>query len=86
MRSRIIQNQKERTFLVRKFELNPRHPTAALDYTKYVISVKNPLLVKGYMKSQYRGGKYYYIFVLMDKAKTGRDSVTEYYCTCECDA
>jgi len=37
------------------------------------------------MKSRYRGGKYHHIFVLMDKAKTGRDSVTEYYCTCESD-
>jgi len=44
--------QKEKTFLVRKFEpsLNPRHPTAALDYTRYGISVGNPLLVKAYMK------------------------------------
>jgi len=45
------EHQKERTFLVRKFELNPRHPTAALDYTKYKISIENSLLVKAYMKS-----------------------------------
>jgi len=32
------------------------------------------------------GGKHHHIFVLMDKAKTGRDSATEYYCTCESDA
>jgi len=86
MQSHIMQNQKEGTFLVRKFEPNPSHPTAALDYTKYGISVENPFLVKTYMKSRYRSGKYHHIFVLMDKAKTGRDSVTEYYCTCECGA
>jgi len=71
---------------VRKFEPNPRHPTAALDYTRYEISVENPLLVKAYMKSRCRGGKHHHIFVLMDKGKTGRDSVTEYYCTCESGA
>jgi len=39
------------------------------------------ILCKTYMKSRYRGGKHHHIFILMDKAKTGRDSVTEYYCT-----
>jgi len=38
------------------------------------------------MKSRYRGGKHHYIFILMDKGKTGRNSVTEYYCTCESGA
>jgi len=42
MRSRIMQNIKK-TFLVRKFEPNPRYPTVALDYTRYGISVENPL-------------------------------------------
>jgi len=37
------------------------------------------------MKSRYRG-KHHHIFVLMDKGKTGRDSVTEYYYTCESGA
>jgi len=64
---------------VRKFEPNPRHPTAVLDYTRYGISVENPSLVKAYMKFRYRGRKHHHIFVLIDKAKTG-DSVTEYYC------
>lgn len=90
MRSRIMQNIKKREFFwcerEREFESNPRHPTAALDYTRYGISVENPLLVKAYMKSRYRGGKHHHIFVLMDKAKTGRDSITEYYCTCESGA
>jgi len=70
MQSYYAEHQKEGTFLVRKFEPNPRHPTAALDYTRYGISVENLLLVKAYIKSQYRGGKHHYIFVLMDKAKT----------------
>jgi len=43
------EHQKEGTFLVRKFKPNPRHPTAALDYTRYGILVENPLLVKAYM-------------------------------------
>jgi len=55
---------------------------AILDYTKYGISVENPLLIKAYMKSRYRG-KHHHIFVLMNKAKIGQDSVTEYYCTCK---
>jgi len=75
------EHQKEGNFLVRKFKPNPRHPTAALNYTRYGISVENPLLVKAYMKSRYCDGRHHHIFVLMDK--TGRDSVTEYYCTCE---
>jgi len=29
------EHQKEGTFLVQKFKPNPRHPTAALDYTRY---------------------------------------------------
>jgi len=37
------EHQKKETFLVRKFEQNPTHPT--LDYTRYGISVENPLLV-----------------------------------------
>jgi len=71
---------------VQKFKPNPRHSTAALDYIRYRISVENPLLVKAYMKSRYRCGKHHHIFELMDKTKTGRDSVTEYYCTCESGA
>jgi len=71
---------------VQKFEPNPRHPTAALDYTRYRISVENPFLVKAYMKSRYRGGKHHHIFVLIYKAKTRQDSVTEYICTCESGA
>jgi len=46
-----VEHQKEGTFLVQKFELNPRQLTAALDNTRYGISVENPLLVKAYMKS-----------------------------------
>lgn len=38
------------------------------------------------MKSRYRSGKHHHIFALIDKTKTGRDSVTEYYCTCESGA
>jgi len=37
------------------------------------------------MKSRYCGGKYH-IFVLIDKVKTGWDSIHEYYCTCESGA
>jgi len=76
------EHQKGGTFLVRKFEPNLRHPTA---YTRYGISVKNPLLVI-YMKSRYRGGKHHHTFILMNKAKTGQDSITEYYYICESGA
>jgi len=83
IRNAISYDQNIKTFLVRKFEPNLRHPTAALNYTKYGILIENPLIVKAYMKSRYRDKKHHHIFVLMDKAKTGRDSVTEYYCTRE---
>jgi len=80
------EHQKEGIFLVQKFNPRPKHPSAALNYEKYGISVEEPTLIKAHMKSRYRSGKYHYIFVLIDKAKTERDSIREYYCTCESGA
>lgn len=80
------EHQKEGIFLVHKFNPRPKHPSAALNYEKYGISVEEPTLIKVHMKSRYRSGKYHYIFVLIDKAKTERDSIREYYCTCESGA
>lgn len=77
------EHQKEGIFLVHKFDPPRRHPTATLDYAKYAIAVTDPLLIKAYMRSRYRNGKHHHIFVLLDKSKTGRDSIREYYCTCE---
>ncbi|XP_058797712.1 uncharacterized protein LOC131667948 [Phymastichus coffea] len=77
------EHTNEGIFLVQKFSPPPRHRTATIDYARYEIDVKNPLLIKAYMKSRYRSGKYHHIFILVDKAKTGRDSILEYYCTCE---
>lgn len=77
------QHQKENIFLVQKFEPNPRNRISALDYAKFGINVSVPVLVKAYMKSRFRSTKSHHIFVLIDKAKTGRDSIIEYYCTCE---
>jgi len=53
MRSCIMQNIKKRELFWCE-SLNQRHPTAALDYTRYGILVENLLLVEAYMKSQYR--------------------------------
>jgi len=38
------------------------------------------------MKSRYHGEKHHHIFILIDKAKTGWGSVTDYYCICESGA
>ena len=35
------------------------------------------------MKSRFRSGKYHHILILVNKAKTGIDSIYEYNCTCE---
>lgn len=35
------------------------------------------------MKSRFRSTKNHHIFVLVDKSKSGRDSIVEYFCTCE---
>lgn len=59
---------RENTFLVHKFNPSPRHPTANLKYKDFGINIENPLRVKAYMKSRYRGGKYHHIFVLVDRA------------------
>jgi len=77
------QHQKENIFLVQKFEPNPRHRLAALDYAEFDINISDPVLVKAYMKSRFRSTKNHHIFVLIDKSKTGRDSIIEYFCTCE---
>ncbi|EZA59403.1 hypothetical protein X777_00485 [Ooceraea biroi] len=66
------EHQKEGIFLVQKFYPRPKHPSAALNYEKYGISVEEPTLIKAHMKSRYRG--------------VGRDSIREYYCTCESGA
>ena len=73
-------------FLVQKFLPAPRHPFAAINFGSYGISIEAPILVKGLMKSRYRGGKHHYIFVLVDKSKSGREAVCEYYCSCESGA
>lgn len=79
-------HQKEGLFLVQKFNPNRRYPPAAVNYENYGNVVEQPNLIKAYMKSRYRGGKNHYIFVLIDKAKTSRDAICEYYCTCESGA
>lgn len=79
------EHQKDGLFLVQKFNPNRRHPSAAVNYENYGISVQQPMLIKAY-KSRYRGDKHHYIFVLIDKSKTSRDAICEYYCTCESGA
>lgn len=77
------QHQKDGIFLVQKFEPNPRYRIAVLDYASFGINVSDPMLVKAYMKSRFRSTKSHHIFVLVDKCKTGRDAIVEYFCTCE---
>lgn len=77
------QHQKESIFLVQKFEHKPKHRIPALDYSSFGISITNPLLIKAYMKSRFRSTKSHHIFVLVDKSKTGRETISEYFCTCE---
>lgn len=77
------QHQKENIFLVQKFQPNPRHRLSSLDYGNFGITITDPLLVKAYMKSRFRSTKNHHIFILVDKSKTERDSIVEYFCTCE---
>ncbi|KYN23462.1 hypothetical protein ALC57_04098 [Trachymyrmex cornetzi] len=80
------EHQNEGIFLVSKFQPDARHRTAAIRYTDFNITIQDPILIKAYMKSRYRGGKHHHIFVLFDKALTGRNSIKEYFCTCESGA
>lgn len=77
------QHQKNSLFLVQKFEPKAGHRLSELKYDDFGITVKDPLLVKAYMKSRFRSTKNHHIFVLVDKCKSGRDSIVEYFCTCE---
>lgn len=77
------QHQKDGIFLVQKFEPNPRYRISVLDYASFGINISDPMLVKAYMKSRFRSTKNHHIFVLVDKNKTGRDTIVEYFCTCE---
>lgn len=74
------QHQKENIFLVQKFRSTPRY---TWNYDDFGINVLDPLLVKAYMKSRFRSTKNHHIFVLIDKSKSGRDAIVEYFCTCE---
>jgi hypothetical protein len=51
------QHQKERIFLVQKFEPSPGHRAGDLNYANHGINITDPLFVKAYMKSRYRSGK-----------------------------
>ena len=74
------------SFLMQKFNPKLKHPSAAFNYEKYGISVKEPILIKAHMKARYHDSKYHYILVLIDKAKIERDSIREYYYACESSA
>lgn len=73
-------------FLVQKFEPNQKHKTAALNFANYGIIIDDPLLIKAYMKSHFRSGKNYHIFILVDKSQSRRSSLVEHFCTCESGA
>lgn len=77
------QHQKDGIFLVQKFEPDSRSRISALDYANHGINISDPLLVKAYMRSRFRGSKNHHIFVLIDKSLTGRNTIKEYFCTCE---
>ena len=65
------------------FRPHNEHPTKNLNFANYGIVVKDPLLVKAYMDSRFRASKSHHIFILVDHSKVGRDSIMEYFCTCE---
>ncbi|XP_037030484.1 uncharacterized protein LOC119070320 [Bradysia coprophila] len=77
------QHQQEDIFLVQKFEPSLRYRIASLDYAKFDIKISDPVLIKAYMKSRFRSTKHHHIFVLFDQSKSARDSIVEYFCTCE---
>lgn len=81
--SYFAQHQKDGIFLVQKFDPKPRYRISSLDYASHGIVISDPLLVKAYMKSRFRSSKSHHIFVLVDKSKSGRGTIVEYFCTCE---
>jgi len=80
------EHQADGIFLVQTLSPKPKHPTAAINYSDFDITVSDPLLLKALMKSRYRSGKSHYIFVLLDRAQTGVDAIKQYFCTCDSGA
>ncbi|KYN07091.1 hypothetical protein ALC62_01947 [Cyphomyrmex costatus] len=68
------EHQNEGIFLICKFQPNRKHKTSAIKYNEFDITIQDPVLIKAYMKSRYRSGKHHHIFVLVDRALTGRDN------------
>ena len=53
-----------------------------VDYEDHNIYVQELLLVKSRVGSRYSRAGSYFVFVLIDKAKEGRESICEYFCQC----
>ena len=63
------QHQKEEVFLVKKFEGNSQSRISSIDFSRHGIVATDPVLVRAYMKSRFRGGKCHHIFFLLIKQR-----------------
>lgn len=73
-------------FFVYIYDPPPKHRVSTIRYADYGIQVQDPLLLKCRVKSRYRAGVDHYEFVLIDKAKTGREAIIAYHCSCKVGA
>jgi hypothetical protein len=47
-----------------------------------LVSVDDPMLVRGKIQSRHRSSTVYFIYILIDRLKNGVESVSGYYCSC----
>lgn len=73
------------TFAVSRMNPNSRRPIR-INWAQYNIDVAQPVLYRAKMASRYRGGIERNIFILVDAAKSGREAIIEYYCSCDSGA
>lgn len=66
---------KERPLSIKQF-------TRRLNYSEFGISVECPWLIRASIRSRYRSGKTYRVYILCDLSLNGPSTIKEYYCTC----
>ena len=59
------------------FEFTIANTTSVIDYQKYqiAIDIRNSLLIKTQLRSRHSNSVKYFVYVLLDKTKTGLDAI-----------
>jgi hypothetical protein len=65
------------------FEIEVCKHTESLGLSSTPIQVYDPLLVCRRIHSRFRNCTLYFLYILVDKSKTGMDSILEYCCQCK---